>query len=509
MPVPGILIADDDPVARDLLAEVLAKEGYRVRAAAGGRECLELARSGPVDLALLDLRMPDLDGLEVLRQIQALHPGVPILILTAFATLETAIEAIRAGAYDYLSKPFRMEEIRLVVRRALEQRRLAEENVRFRQALRDRYRFENVVGLSPRMVEIYRLAARAAATDATVLLLGETGTGKELIARAIHQGSARAEGPFIAVDCTALPEALFESELFGHARGAFTGAVTTKRGLLENARGARSFSTRSGISHRPRPSSFARSRAEIRRVGGGDDPVDVRSSRRPTDPAARRGGSSARTSTTGCVSSRSRSAARARREDIPLLAQHFLESSPAPAPRRSGDRAAARAPGRLRLAGQRSRAGERHHPAATLSSAAVLMPEDLRSTPRRRPPPARRSPGGHDARGRQALVREPSAGGRRGTSSVRRALGVDRRTLYRILARPNRTGGPVRPAGWPRASWAWAPACAAALASPRGEVIQRILPSSVQVVAERRSVKLRSASGVASSRRPTPPGPSC
>ena len=451
MPVPGILIADDDPVARDLLAEVLAKEGYRVRAAAGGRECLELARSGPVDLALLDLRMPDLDGLEVLRQIQALHPGAPILILTAFATLETAIEAIRAGAYDYLSKPFRMEEIRLVVRRALDQRRLAEENVRFRQALRDRYRFENVVGLSPKMVEVYRLAARAAATHATVLLLGETGTGKELIARAIHHGSARAEGPFIAVDCTALPEALFESELFGHERGAFTGAVTTKRGLLENARGGTVFLDEIGDLSPALQAKLLRAlqEREIRRVGAGETiPVDVRvisATNRDLQRRVEAGEFREDLYYRLRVVTIALPPLRARREDIPLLAQHFLEKLA-----RSGTTPVRGiAPAALeRLAGYDWPGNVRELEnaitrAATLSSAAVLTPEDFAFD-------AAAAPAAGPVLPQAAMTLEAvkhwyvsrvlaDVGGNKQRAAA--ILGVDRRTLYRILAKAESTEG--------------------------------------------------------------------
>jgi two-component system response regulator HydG len=244
--------------------------------------------------------------------------------------METAIEAIRAGAYDYLSKPFRMEEIRLVVRRALEQRRLAEENRRFRQELRERYRFENVVGLSPRMVEVYRLAARAAATDATVLIQGESGTGKELIARAIHYGSSRAEGPFVAVDCTALPEALFESEVFGHERGAFTGAVATRRGLLEVAQGGTVLLDEVGDLSPAVQAKLLRAlqEREVRRVGA-EDPiaVDLRIISATNRDLARRVAAgefredlyyrlSVVTITVPPL--------RERREDIPVLAQHFV-----------------------------------------------------------------------------------------------------------------------------------------------------------------------------------------
>jgi DNA-binding NtrC family response regulator len=185
----AILVADDDPVARDLLAEVLTGAGYQVRAAGGGAECLRLAEAEPFDLALIDLRMPDLDGLQVLQRLGARQPPVPVVILTAFATIETAIQTIRAGAWDYLSKPFRIDEIKLVVAHALEAQRLVRENLQHRRALDVRYGMESLIGQSPEMVAIYKVIARLAALDTTVLLYGETGTGKELVARAIHQAT--------------------------------------------------------------------------------------------------------------------------------------------------------------------------------------------------------------------------------------------------------------------------------------------------------------------------------
>ncbi len=268
----ALLLADDDPVALALLAEVLAGEGYVVRAAPGGVACLDLAEREAFDLAIVDLRMPDMDGLEVIRRLGAIQPGIPVIILTAFAAIDTAIEAIREGATDYLSKPFRMEQLKIVVRRILESRRLARENLHYRHELADRFGVQNLIGQSPAMVEVYKLVARVAGLDTTVLVQGETGTGKELVARAIHYASPRADGPFVVVDCTGLAETLFESELFGHERGAFTGALSARRGLFETAGGGTCLLDEIGELSAALQAKLLRALQEqtIRRVGGND-----------------------------------------------------------------------------------------------------------------------------------------------------------------------------------------------------------------------------------------------
>src|SRR5262245_61082036 len=242
MPAPiHILAVDDDRVACELLREVLEQEGYQVSTATTGQAAIDLAREVPFDLAIIDIRMPDIGGIEVLKALKRANAQMPVLMTTAYSSMNTAIEAIREGAYDYLSKPCKMEELTLTVERALEQSKLLRENQYFRQELREKYKIENIVGTTPAMLAVYKTVARLVDSKATVLIQGESGSGKELIARAIHFNGPRAERPFVAVECASLAEALLESELFGHVRGAFTGAVETKKGLFETADGGTIF----------------------------------------------------------------------------------------------------------------------------------------------------------------------------------------------------------------------------------------------------------------------------
>lgn len=236
-----ILAVDDDVVACDLLREVLEQEGYQVSTASSGQAAIDLAREVPFDLAIIDIRMPDISGIEVLKALKRANTQMPVLMTTAYSSMNTAIEAIREGAYDYLSKPCKMEELTITVKRALEQSKLLRENQYFRQELREKYKFENIVGSTPGMLAVYKTVARLVDSKATVLIQGESGTGKELIARAIHFNGPRAERPFVAMECASLAESLLESELFGHVRGAFTGAVETKKGLFEIADGGTIF----------------------------------------------------------------------------------------------------------------------------------------------------------------------------------------------------------------------------------------------------------------------------
>ena len=230
-----VMVVDDDAETLALLREVVAKEGYEVETAEDAETALRRLDEWLPELLITDIHMPGMDGLALLAAVREKEPDIPVVLLTAFGSLKTAVDAIKAGAFDYLSKPFIVDDIRLVIRRALEHKKLVRENRSLRGQLRERYRFDNLVGSSGGMVEVYKLVARVADTDSTILIQGESGTGKELIARAIHANSGRSGGPFVAIDTGSLAETLLESELFGHERGAFTGAVATKKGLLEQA----------------------------------------------------------------------------------------------------------------------------------------------------------------------------------------------------------------------------------------------------------------------------------
>jgi two-component system response regulator HydG len=224
-----------------MLERHFAGDGWTVTTAASGTEALEAIAREDFDVILTDLIMDDVDGLAVVRETRKRDPHPPVILMTAFGSLETAIEAIRSGAYDYLTKPFKLDEATITVRRALGDRRLRQENRRLRAQVRERFSFDAILGRSKPMQMVFEQIRAVSATDATVLLIGESGTGKELVARAIHHGSPRRDGAFVAVNCAALPETLLESELFGHEKGAFTGADRSRPGLIADANGGTLF----------------------------------------------------------------------------------------------------------------------------------------------------------------------------------------------------------------------------------------------------------------------------
>jgi two-component system response regulator HydG len=238
---PTLLVVDDDPAVRESLERTLKREGYRVVVASDGQAGLEQLKDGSVDLVLADLKMPGLSGLELLRAAKSVAGGVDVIMLTAFGTVEEAVQAMKDGAYDFLTKPFQRAQLIRLIRKALERRALIAENRALQQRLNDLLRQGAVIGASPAFQRMMTLIEQVASSSATVLVQGESGSGKELAARAIHERSTRRAGPFVAVNCAALPETLLESELFGYERGAFTGAAGRKEGRFELADGGTLF----------------------------------------------------------------------------------------------------------------------------------------------------------------------------------------------------------------------------------------------------------------------------
>ncbi len=230
-----ILVVDDDAASLSSLGEAMALEGYEVSLAASGEEALRLNEQTEFDVVLTDLRMQGIDGLQVVRTIKNSHPETVLIIMTGFASMETVVDAISAGAYDYISKPFRLDQMRLKVQQSMQQARLLRENRNLREMVQDRDLKGEIIGSNPKMVEVFKTIAKVASNVATVLIQGESGTGKELVARSIHRLGPRRNRPFLAMNCTSITETLLESELFGYVKGAFTGATGSKKGIFEAA----------------------------------------------------------------------------------------------------------------------------------------------------------------------------------------------------------------------------------------------------------------------------------
>ncbi len=230
-----ILIVDDEKSLLELLGVVFKKEGYQVKTNPGTPAAVELIDEGDFDILLCDIKMPQVDGMDLLRRAKERNPLAPVIMITAFGSVKQAVEALRMGALDYIVKPFDIEELKILVAHGLEERKLREENVLLKKTFRESASFDNIIGKSKPMQEIFSLIEKTANTDSTVLITGESGTGKEMAARAIHVHSPRADHAFVSVNCAALPENLLESELFGHVKGSFTGAVVDKRGMFETA----------------------------------------------------------------------------------------------------------------------------------------------------------------------------------------------------------------------------------------------------------------------------------
>ncbi|MBI5443191.1 MAG: sigma-54-dependent Fis family transcriptional regulator [Deltaproteobacteria bacterium] len=236
-----ILVVDDDESLRRILEYNLAQEGYAVATVGSGEEALASLERTTFDLVLTDIKMPGMDGIDLLKKVKEHSPGTQVVIITAFGTIEMAVEAMKAGAFEYVTKPYNREELKLTIRKALRFRTLETENVRLRREVGRKFGFENLIGDSSEMQAVFRLIEKVADSEASVLITGESGTGKELVAHAIHHRSSRAEEPFVAINCAAIPRELLESELFGHRKGSFTGAIRDKKGKFEEAHGGTLF----------------------------------------------------------------------------------------------------------------------------------------------------------------------------------------------------------------------------------------------------------------------------
>ncbi len=274
-----ILIVDDEASMRKMLDILLTQEGYEVQTAPNAEAAMDALNLHPFDLVLSDIRMPGLSGIDLLRRLKTEDSQTEVVLMTAYASTESAIEAIKLGAFDYVTKPFQVDELVNIVRHALEKKALKEENVLLRVELSQQERFGEIVGGNPKMRQVYALIERIAPATSSVLIQGESGTGKELVAKAIHQRSLRSRQPFVAINCGGLPETLLESELFGHAKGAFTGAIATKKGLFDTASGGTLFLDEIGETSPAMQVKLLRALQEkrIRPVGGNDEhPVDAR-----------------------------------------------------------------------------------------------------------------------------------------------------------------------------------------------------------------------------------------
>ncbi len=326
-----ILVADDEKSMREFLDIMLKKEGYKVTLASNGEEVMKLIEKDIFDLALVDIRMPRQDGISALKRIKSISPETVVIMMTAYASADTAIKAMKEGAYDYITKPFKIDEIKLIIQNALEKKHLQKENLLLKQVVRDRYHFENIIGQSSKMLELYDLLEKVAPTKTNILITGESGTGKELVAKAIHYNSPRKDKPFVTLNCGAIPESLIESELFGHMRGAFTDAISTKKGLFEVADEGTIFLDE--ISELPLMMQVKLLRVlqdgEFKRVGGTEDiRVDVRiisATNKNLEEAVREKQFREDLFYRLNVIQVKIPSLRERKEDIPLLTSHFLK----------------------------------------------------------------------------------------------------------------------------------------------------------------------------------------
>jgi DNA-binding NtrC family response regulator len=446
-----VLVAEDDRVARELLCEILRSEGFEVEAVDDGAGAIERAVAGRYDLVVSDVRMERSGGLDVLKAFTERAPSTPVILITAFGDVAGAMEAIQRGAYDYVSKPFNIEELKLTVARALERKRLVAEQKTVPPEARTN--LQDIVGKTPVMLEVYKLVARVAASTATVFVHGESGTGKELVARAIHTHSPRAGGAFVPVNCTALTESLLESELFGHAKGAFTGAIASKRGLFEMANGGTLFLDEIGDMGPKMQAQLLRTLqdGEVRPVGGAESiRVDVRlvcATNKDLEEEVKAGRFREDLYFRINVVTIRLPPLRERREDIPVLVGHFLHKLAL----RERREPAAMSPEALRLLSSYAFPGNVRElenaieRAVAVAKGNVILPSDLPPEVGGGPEPGAGAETGGilgevgnrptlaelERRYIQLVLGE--VGGNKKKAAEK--LGIDRRTLYRALER--------------------------------------------------------------------------
>lgn len=452
---PHALIVEDEEPFRGLVGEILQGAGYEITLCDSGDRAIALAQrppggGKPIDVVISDVRLGDgADGMEVLAAFQRAQPQTPVILMTAFGDVENVMKAIQQGAYDYISKfPFQPRELVQTVERALERRRLLEENRTLKREGRARMR--EIVGRSPAMLDVYKLVARVAASMSTVLVVGESGTGKELVARAIHSHSPRAQGPFVAVNCTALTESLLESELFGHARGAFTGAVASKRGLFEEAQGGTLFLDEIGDINGKMQAQLLRvlQEGEIRRVGGSEPiRVDVRvvaATNRDLEDEVQKGRFREDLYFRINVVTIRLPPLRERPEDIPLLVDHFLSKYA----QREGRPESGITDDAMELLRRHEWSGNVRElenvveRALALSKSGIILPSDLPAEIHARESRPAGLSGGSLVEDRPTLaeleqryinlVLQQEGGNKKRAAEI---LGIDRRTLYRTLER--------------------------------------------------------------------------